>query len=116
MNILPLDNIADRNLGRILYLQSQQIPDKPCYLVDDRVYSFAEVNRTVNRYAAGLASLGVQKGDRVVIFMRSCVEFIMMAFAANKLGAIWVPINGDYKGSWLADAIRDSKGKVFITD
>lgn len=116
MNILPLDNIADRNLGRILYLQAQQIPQKPCYLVDDRVYTFREVNSIVNRYAAGLSSIGVKQGDRVVIFMRSCVEFIMMAFAANKLGAIWVPINGDYKGTWLADAITESKGVVLVTD
>jgi len=116
MNILPLDNIADRNLGRILFLQSQQIPDSPAYLVDDRRYNFSEANSIVNRYAAGLKNLGVEKGDRVVIFMRSCVEFIFMAFAANKLGAIWVPINGDYKGSWLADAISESKGKVLVTD
>lgn len=116
MNILPLDNIADRNLGRILFLQSQQIPDLPAYLVDDRRYSFSEANAIANRYAAGLASLGIVKGDRVVIFMRSSVEFIFMAFAANKLGAIWVPINGDYKGSWLADAISESKGKVLVTD
>jgi crotonobetaine/carnitine-CoA ligase len=116
MNVLPLDNPADRLLGRILMLQAQAIPDAPCYLVDDRRYSFAEVNNTVNRYAAGLKNLGVEKGDHVVIFMRSCVEFIMMAFAANKLGAVWVPINGDYKGEWLAEAIESSKGKVLLTD
>lgn len=116
MNILALDDIADRNIGRILYLQSLQIPESPCYLVDDKTYSFAEVNRIVNRYANGLTQLGVKKGDRVVIFMRSCVEFIFMAFAANKIGAIWVPINGDYKGTWLADAISESKGKVLLTD
>ncbi len=116
MNILPLDNPADRTLGRILTLQAQAIPDAPCYLVDDKVYTFGEVNRTVNRYAAGLAGLGVQQGDRVIIFMRSCVEFIKMAFAVNKLGAVWVPINGDYKGEWLAEAIEDSKGKVLVTD
>jgi crotonobetaine/carnitine-CoA ligase len=116
MNILPLDDISDRTLGRILTLQAQQIPDAPCYLVDDRVYSFTETNRRVNRYAAGLASLGVKQGDRVVIFMRSCVEFIFMAFASNKLGAIWVPINADYKGTWLAEAITESKGKILVTD
>ena len=116
MHILPLDKPADRTLGRILMLQAQAIPDAPCYLVDDRVYSFAEVNRMVNRYAAGLQQLGVQKGDRVIIFMRSCVEFIMLAFAANKLGAVWVPINGDYKGEWLTEAIEDSKGRILITD
>ncbi|MBK8288657.1 MAG: acyl--CoA ligase [Cellvibrionales bacterium] len=116
MNILPLDNPADRNLGRILFLQAQHIPDAPCYLVNDKTYTFAEVNSHVNRYAAGLKNLGVEKGDRVVIYMRSCVEFIFMAFAANKLGAIWVPINADYKGSWLADAIKESKGTVLLTD
>ncbi len=116
MNILPLDNPDDRNLGRILFLQAQQIPDAPCYLVDDAVYTFSQVNSHVNRYAAGLQQLGISKGDRVVIYMRSCVEFIFMAFAANKLGAIWVPINADYKGSWLADAIKESKGKVLLTD
>lgn len=116
MNILPLDNPSDRNLGRILFLQAQAIPDAPCYLVDDKTYTFAEVNSRVNCYAAGLANLGVSKGDRVVIFMRSCVEVVFMAFAANKLGAIWVPINGDYKGEWLAEAVSDSKGKVVVTD
>jgi len=35
MNILPLDDIADRNLGRILTLQAEQIPSKPCYLEND---------------------------------------------------------------------------------
>ncbi len=116
MNVLDLSNPSDRNLGRILYLQAQQVPNDPCYLVGDRTYTFAEVNSIVNRYAAGLSRLGVTKGDRVVIFMRSCVEFIFASFAANKLGAIWVPVNGDYKGIWLAEAIKESKGKVLVTD
>ena len=116
MNVLPLKDTADRNLGRILYLQSQQVPEDPCYIVGEKVYSFAEVNSIVNRYASGLKELGVEKGDRVVIFMRSCVEFVFMAFAANKLGAVWSPINADYKGTWLKEAIEDSKAKVLLSD
>ncbi|MCB1614621.1 MAG: AMP-binding protein [Pseudomonadales bacterium] len=116
MNLLNLDNPKDRNLGRILFLHALQIPDKPCFLVDDDVVTYAEANRIVNRYAAGLAGLGVGKGDRVVLYMRSCVEFILMTYAANKLGAIWVPVNGDYKGQWLKESVLDSKGKVLITD
>jgi len=116
MNVIDLSNTADRNLGRILYLQAQAIPDVTCYQVDDRSYSYAETNSIVNRYAQGLKGLGVEKGDRVVIYMRSCVEFIFMAFAVNKLGAVWVPMNGDYKGAWLKEGIEDSKGKVLVTD
>ena len=116
MNILNLENTADRNLGRILYLQAQAIPDVACYQIDDKVYTYGEVNSIVNRYAAGLKGLGVTAGDRVVIYMRSSVEFIFMAFAANKLGAVWVPTNGDYKGTWLKEGIADSKGKVLLSD
>ena len=116
MNILNLDNTCDRTLGRILYLQSQAIPNKACYQVDDKVYNYGEVNSLVNRYAAGLKDLGLGSGDRVAIYMRSCVEFIFTAFAANKLGAIWVPINADYKGTWLKEAISDSKAKILLTD
>lgn len=116
MNILQLDQPCARNLGNLIRLQAQQVPDQPCYIVDERVYTFAEVNSSVNRYAAGLRGLGVGKGDRVVIFMRSCVEYIFVALATNKLGALWVPVNGDYKGLWLAEAIADSKGKVLVTD
>ncbi len=116
MNLIDLSDIKDRNLGRILYLQSQAIPEVTCYQVDDRKYSYAETNSIVNRYAQGLKGLGVEKDDRVVIYMRSCVEFIFMAFAVNKLGAVWVPMNADYKGTWLKEGIEDSKGKVLITD
>ena len=116
MNLIDLSDIKDRNLGRILYLQSTVIPDKPCYQVGDRVFTYKETNTIVNRYAQGLKGLGIEKNDRVVIYMRSCVEFIFMAFAVNKLGAIWVPMNGDYKGTWLKEGIEDSKGKVLVTD
>ena len=116
MNIIDLSHTSDRNLGRILYLQSQAIPNAPCYKVDDKTYSYTEVNSIVNRYAQGLKGLGIRKGDRVVIYMRSCIEFIFVAYATNKLGAIWVPMNGDYKGTWLKEGIEDSKGDVLVSD
>ena len=116
MNVLPLNDIADRNLGRILYLQSQAIPEKNCLLVDDKAYTFKVVNEQVNRYAHGLSSKGVKKGDRVAIFLPSCEDYIFLAHAANKLGAVWVPVNGDYKGEWLSETINDSRPVVLITD
>ena len=42
MNILPLDNVADRNLGRILFLQSEAIPNKPCFLTENQNYSYSQ--------------------------------------------------------------------------
>jgi crotonobetaine/carnitine-CoA ligase len=116
MNILSLENPADRNAGRLLTLQAAEIPDAIAYRTGDASYTFAKANAQVNRYAEGLHRLGVGKGDRVVLFLRSSIEFIFLALATNKLGAVWVPINGDYKGSWLRDAITESRGRVVVSD
>jgi len=113
---VDIDDPANRVLGRILRLHAERTGDRPFLLAGEERLSYAQVNGLANRYASGLRALGVGRGDRVVIFMRSCVEFVVLAMAANKLGAVWVPVNTDYKGDWLADAISDSKGAVLAVD
>jgi carnitine-CoA ligase len=78
--------------------------------------SFAQVNRTVNRLAHGLSGLGVDKGDKVVIFARNSLDFIYSWFALAKLGAVEAPINAAYKGSFLEHQTRVSEAKVMIVD
>lgn len=116
MNVLDLTNTDDRNLGRVLQLQARAIGDLPGLLVDERRYSYAEINARVNRYAAGLAQLGLERGGRVSIYLPSCADFIFLTLAVNKLGAVWVPVNTDYKGSWLTDTINDTRATLLITD
>src|SRR5581483_9925689 len=111
-----LTDPAERNLGLILRRRAERIPDRIFLKQDDRNISFGEANDVVNRTAAGLAMLGVGRGDRIAIFMHSRVEFIYIVLAANKLGAVWVPVNTDYKGGWLEETINDSKAKILVTD
>ncbi|HSB94805.1 MAG TPA: AMP-binding protein, partial [Spongiibacteraceae bacterium] len=105
-----------RNLGRILQAYAEHSPDNIYLMADERRLSFSETNSLVNRFAAGLKALGVAHGDRVAIYMQPAINFVALALAVNKLGAIWTPLNTDYKGAWLRDAIADSKPKVVITD
>lgn len=116
MNVLDLTQPADRNLGRVLLLQARAVGDLPGLLTGEQRYSFAQINAQVNRYAAGLAGLGLGPGDRVSIHLPSCAEFIFLTLAVNKLGAVWVPVNTDYKGAWLTDTINDSRATLLITD
>lgn len=83
---------------------------------EQRSFTFADTNTLVNRFAAGMRAAGVGKGDRVVICMKPSVYYVMLTLAANKLGAVWVPINTDYRGLWLKDAILDSKPALLVTD
>ena len=116
MNRIDLADPDNRVLGRILRLHAEGAGDTPFLLADSEQYTYAQVNSLANRYASGLRALGVATGDRVLVFMHSCVEFVVLALAANKLGAVWVPVNTDYKGDWLADAINDSKGAALAVD
>ena len=113
---LTLEDTGDRLFGKILARQADDIPDTP-FLVTDRVsISFGETEVETNRLAAGLASLGIGAGDRVVLYLSNRPEMVLLALALNKLSAIWVPINTDYRGAWLADAIGGSRPALVITE
>ncbi len=97
-------------------MQAAVIPDEIFLMAKERTYTFRETNSMANRYAAGFSGLGLETGDRVVIFMESCLEFVFAAFAVNKIGAIWIPVNTDYKGQWLKGAFVDSRADILLTD
>ncbi len=116
MNQLKLDNIADRHLGRILQLQAQDNGDTVFLINDEQRITFAEAEDITNRLAAGFASLGVGRDDRVSLFMGNVPEMVLLCLALNKLGAAWVPICTDYRGEWLRDTIDRSRPRVLVTD
>jgi crotonobetaine/carnitine-CoA ligase len=116
MNILHFSDATQRHIGRALAVQAEQIGDRPFILSGDLHMSFAEVNTRVNDLAAGLAARGLGPGDRLAFFMHSGPEVIFLALAVNKLGAIWVPVNTDYKGAWLEDTIVRSRPHILVTD
>tara|TARA_B110000503_G_scaffold139089_1_gene226660 strand:- start:12801 stop:13103 length:303 start_codon:yes stop_codon:yes gene_type:complete len=98
MNMLQLSDAGERHLGRAMQLQAQQHGDHPFLLFSDDVFTFAEVNQRVDELTAGLASLGLKAGERLAFSMSSAPEVISLVLAANKLGAIQVLVDTDYKG------------------
>jgi crotonobetaine/carnitine-CoA ligase len=116
MNRLDLSQTQDRTFPRILRAQAQQNGDTDFLLNDEMRVSFAQADELTNRLASGLEALGVGRGDRVAIYMGNRPEFVLLTLAINKLGAIWVPINTDYKGEWLLDSVERSRCRVFVTD
>jgi crotonobetaine/carnitine-CoA ligase len=116
---MPAIDFSDpqiRNLGAVLREYARKTPGSICLMLEDSNFTFAEVNDSANRVANTLHAMGVRKGDRVVIFMRSRVEYVELVFGINKLGAIWVPINAEYKGEWLLEAINDCLPTVLISE
>jgi crotonobetaine/carnitine-CoA ligase len=116
MNLVQFDDLTQRHTGRALALQAAARPDATCILTEHARYSFGEANARVNALAAGLRGLGLARGERVAFCMDSAPEVIFLALAVNKLGAVWVPVNTDYKGAWLQDTIERSRPRLVVTD
>ena len=105
-------------LPAVLEHQARSIGDRPFLRWDDNMsfLSFDDVNRRVNRLAHGLASIGIVHGDRVAMFMPNSLDFVFTWFALNKLGAVEVPINTAYKGSFLEHQINISGSSTLVVD
>ncbi len=104
-------------LNRMLELRAETHRDKPFLQYEEETpVTFKEVNERANRVAHGLAKLGVEKGDKVLIFLPNCLEFIYTWFAVSKLGAIVVPVNTAYKGYFLEHIANNSRAKLMVVD
>ena len=79
-----------------------------------RELSYRELHREVNVFAAVLGSLGVSKGDRVVIYMPHTVDAIVAMLACARIGAIHSVVFGGFASKNLALRIDDAEPKVLV--
>jgi crotonobetaine/carnitine-CoA ligase len=86
-----------------------------CALGDGRL-TYAEADALSDRLAAGLAALGVCRGDRVVLMLGNRVEFVLTWFALNKLGACHAPVNLEYRGEFLERLVNVAEATVMVAE
>jgi long-chain acyl-CoA synthetase len=100
-------------------LDSKSVPSaKPALIQPSTgtVYSYGTLRSEMNRVAHGLFALGIDKGDRVCIYLDSSPEYLVSYFALWRIGAIAVPANSVYRGEELLHAVRDAGASAIITD
>ncbi len=77
--------------------------------------SYAELLDRVARFAGALAGLGVEKGDRVVIYMPMVPEAVVAMLACARLGAVHSVVFGGFAPQELAARIEDAEPKVVVS-
>jgi len=77
-------------------------------------FSYRRLKEMVDRFATGLAALGVGKGDRVLIYLSNSVQYIIAFLAAQKIGAVVVLVSPIYTSHELEYMIKDSAAKTII--
>jgi acetyl-CoA synthetase len=82
---------------------------------EERTITYRELHAEVCRFANGLRSLGVKKGDRVAIYLGMVPELPIAMLACARLGAAHSVVFGGFAASALRDRINDAEAKVLIT-
>ena len=82
---------------------------------DWKVYTYWDLYREVCRFANGLKSLGVTKGDRVTIYLPMVPELPIAMLACARIGAPHSVIFGGFSAESIRDRLNDSQSKVVIT-
>jgi long-chain acyl-CoA synthetase len=89
-------------------------PQSPCTIFKGHEITYREMNDLTDRLAAGLAELGVKKGDRVGIFMPNTPQFVMAFFAILKLGGVVVATNPLYSPREIEHQANDAGVEVML--
>jgi long-chain acyl-CoA synthetase len=106
------------NLGEMFFEKRQSMPDKVAYMYKKggkwHELTFKEVGDWAEKISAGLASLGIKKGDRVALISPNRVEWSVTDFASLALGAMLVPIYPSLLSEQIAYILNDSEAKVVV--
>ncbi|MDN4587664.1 propionate--CoA ligase [Xenophilus aerolatus] len=81
----------------------------------ERSYTFRELHAEVQRTAAMLIELGVQRGDRVLIYMPMIAQAAFAMLACARIGAIHCVVFGGFASGSLASRIEDAQPKVVVS-
>ncbi|RCW67554.1 AMP-binding protein [Pseudorhodoferax soli] len=103
-----------RPLSEYLRERARLQPHKPVVVFYGRELGFGELDALSDRFAALLAARGVQRGDRVAVFMPNCPQFLVAFYGILKLGAVHVPVNPLFKAEEVLYELRDSGAQVML--
>jgi len=78
-------------------------------------FTYKELKEKVSKFAGALKNQGVNKGDRVIIYMPMIPEAVIAMLACGRIGAIHSVVFGGFASSELASRIDDSKAKILVT-
>jgi acyl-CoA ligase (AMP-forming) (exosortase A-associated) len=76
---------------------------------------YGELQDAVDRFAAGLIGLGLQRGERVAIYLEKRFETVIASFGAPAAGGVFVPLNPLLKPEQVAYILRDCNVRVLVT-
>jgi len=106
-----------RTLSSVLSETAARFPDRHAIRYQGETITYKELDDRVDRLARGLIELGVEKGDKVGLWMPNLPEWVIAYFAVARIGAVVVPMNTRYKPHEVSYILGNSEATtLFMVD
>lgn len=93
---------------------SERYPERTAVIYLGERFSYSRLRDLSERFAGALGELGVDKGDRVIIYISNCVQWVVAFLGIQKLGAVIVPVSPIYTSHELEYMVKDSGAETLI--
>lgn len=100
---------------QFLERSAARFPDKVALVCGEERLTYAEVDRESTRLAHALLQAGVERGDRVVVFLPNSVQAVLSIFAILKAGAVFVVLNPTTKTDKLIYILNNCRASAMVT-
>ena len=102
------------SLGELLRNSAATSPNQVAINYFGTCITFKELDGLVDKFGAALQNMGVEKGDRVAIYLPNIPQFVIAYYAALRVGAVVVACSPLYKEREIGYLLKDSQAKVIV--
>ena len=106
----------NRNLAETFLATCRKYPDKTVIQCAGKSYTYNQLQKEANSLACHLKNQGIQRGDRIAIYMDNTWPCVVSLFAIILTGAVFLIINPQTKSEKLQYTLKDSGAKILLTD
>jgi long-chain acyl-CoA synthetase len=92
----------------------RKYPAKTAIIYLGEHFTYQRLQTLIDKFATGLAGLGVKPQDKVMLYISNCPQWIIANFAINKIGAVTVPVSPIYTAFEIDYMIRDANIETVI--
>ncbi|MHC4461914.1 MAG: class I adenylate-forming enzyme family protein [Planctomycetota bacterium] len=94
---------------------AQRFPDKEALICEQQRWTYKALDQRANHLAAALLDAGLQRQDKVIVFLDNCAEAVISLYGILKAGGVFVILNGSLKAQKLNYILKNSGARVLIT-
>jgi acyl-CoA synthetase (AMP-forming)/AMP-acid ligase II len=102
-------------LAELISHSAARNPDAIALSYGKQSMSYGELQRSIDGLVAGLVGLGLQRGERIAIYLEKRFETVVASFGATAAGCVFVPLNPLLKAEQVAYIMRDCNVRALLT-